>query len=94
MVSIDVSYVAALGRLKVSEEEVKRFETQLGNILEHMRQLQQVDVSQVPAHAVDPNLPTNVFRQDVANPSFPVDTALGNAPLRSNDLIIVPKIVE
>ena len=92
--SIDVSYVAALARLKLADDEVHRFEQQLGNILEHMHQLQQVNTDRVPAHAVDPNLPTNIFRKDEVKASFEINDALANAPIRANDLIIVPKIVE
>jgi aspartyl/glutamyl-tRNA(Asn/Gln) amidotransferase C subunit len=35
-----------------------------------------------------------VLRKDIPTPSLSVEAALANAPAQSNDLILVPKIVE
>lgn len=91
---MDVSYVAELARLKLSEEEIAQFQKQLGDILGYVQQLQKIDISSVPDNPVDPNLPTNAIRADEVRESLPVDEALKNAPARANDLIIAPKIVE
>lgn len=91
--SLDIRAVAHLARLELTPEEESRFGAQLEGILRHVEQLQQVDVTGVEptAHAL-PRV--NVTRADVVQPSLPVAAALRNAPARSQDLFVVPKIVE
>lgn len=91
---IDVSYVAELARLQLSPEEISRFQKQLNDILDYVHQISEVDISQAPDHPVDLNLPTNALRTDILRESLSRDDALLNAPMRSNDLIVSPKIVE
>lgn len=91
---IDVSYVAELARLQLSTEETACFQKQLDDILNYVQQISEIDVSQAPDHSVDPNLPTNALRPDILRESLSKDDALMNAPMRSNDLIVSPKIVE
>ena len=91
---IDVSYVAGLARLQLSEEEQALFQRQLVDVVGYVAQLQQVDVSSVPDTPIDPLLPTNVLRADAERESFSVVAALKNAPAQANNLIIVPQIIE
>ena len=91
---LDVAYVAGLARMDLTREEQDLFQTQLGDILEYVQQLQKIDVSAVPDTPVDPNLPTNVLRQDEIRPSLTAAEALQNAPKKANNLIVMPKIVE
>ncbi|MDD5262910.1 MAG: Asp-tRNA(Asn)/Glu-tRNA(Gln) amidotransferase subunit GatC [Methylacidiphilales bacterium] len=92
--TLNVAYVAGLARMELTKEEEALFQTQLGNILEYVEQLQQIDASSVPDTPVDPNLPTNVLRSDEVKPSLPVADALQNAPKKANNLFVMPKIVE
>jgi aspartyl-tRNA(Asn)/glutamyl-tRNA(Gln) amidotransferase subunit C len=92
--SLNVAYVASLARIDLSKEEEALFQSQLGKVLEYARELQQVDVSSVPDTPVDPNLPTNVLREDVVRPSLSAAAALRNAPQQANHLFIMPKIIE
>ena len=90
---LDVAYVARLARLNLSEEETNAFQKQLGNVLNYVEKLRQADVShaETTAHA----LPIfNVFREDEARDWFTAEQALSNAPRKSKDLFIVPKVVE
>ena len=89
----NVRYVAQLARLDLSDAEIEKFQSQLGQVLAHVEQLGRVDVSKVEptAHA---NAVTNVFRKDEARPGFTQDTALSNAPRSANGLIVVPKVIE
>jgi aspartyl-tRNA(Asn)/glutamyl-tRNA(Gln) amidotransferase subunit C len=90
---IDVNYVAHLARLKLSDEEVATFQKQLGDILGYVNLLQKADVSQVEdAYRAAPAM--NNLRVDAVTPSFSVEVALSNAPLKANNLIQMPKIVE
>ena len=89
----DISYVARLARLDLSEEEKTKFSAQLKDILAYVDKLGELDVTGVEptAHAVPL---TNVLRKDVARPSLDRAKVLQNAPKQAQDLIIMPKIVE
>jgi len=90
---VDVKYVAHLARLALTPDEEKKLAAQLGNILDYIGKLKELDVSNVEptAHAVPM---VNVTRPDEIHPSLPHDDALRNAPAQANGLFIVPKIVE
>jgi aspartyl-tRNA(Asn)/glutamyl-tRNA(Gln) amidotransferase subunit C len=90
---LDIDHVANLARLALTPEEKTRFSAQLGEVLHHISQLQEVDVTGVEptAHA----FPIfNVLAEDKAGPGLPVDAALQNAPARRDNLFVVPKMVE
>ena len=89
----DVRYVAQLARLDLSDAEIAKFQSQLGQVLAHVEKLGKVDVTGVEptAHSV-PLI--NVTRPDVVRDTLPHDAAMKNAPRQANGLFIVPKIVE
>jgi aspartyl-tRNA(Asn)/glutamyl-tRNA(Gln) amidotransferase subunit C len=89
----DVEYVAELARIKLSLGEIKTFESQLGQVLEHVAKLNEVDVSQVEPMAHSFAI-YNVFREDEIRPSLDREDALANAPHRAQGLFIVTKVVE
>lgn len=90
---IDIDHVAMLARLALTPEEKERFSRQLAEVLHHIRQLEQVDVTGVEptAHAFPIH---NVWAEDVAGPGLPVSAALRNAPAQRDHMIVVPKVVE
>ena len=90
---LDVAYVAKLARLNLSDEETRLFQSQLGQVLEHVDKLREVDVSnvEVTAHAIPV---FNVFREDEPRDWFSAEEALSNAPQKANGLFIVTKVVE
>jgi aspartyl-tRNA(Asn)/glutamyl-tRNA(Gln) amidotransferase subunit C len=90
---LDVRYVANLARIDLSDAEIAQFQSQLGRVLEYVKQLNQVDVSNVEptAHANDI---TNVFRADEPKPGLEKKAALQNAPRQANGLVMVTKVVE
>jgi aspartyl-tRNA(Asn)/glutamyl-tRNA(Gln) amidotransferase subunit C len=90
---IDVKYVAHLARLELSADEEKKLSAQLGDVLEYIEKLKELDVTGVEptAHAVPM---VNVTRPDETRPSLSHEEALRNAPKQSGGLFIVPKIVE
>lgn len=90
---MDVTYVAQLARLKLSPEEIERFQSQLNQVLAYVEQLKELDVEGIEptAHAMPR---TNVFRGDVEGPSLTEEAALQNAPRQANRLFVVPKVVE
>jgi len=91
--NIDVKYVAHLARLSLTPDEEQKIGAQLGQVLDYIEKLKEVDVSGVEptAHAF-PLI--NVTRPDEVRPSISNEDALRNAPAHANGLFIVPKIVE
>jgi aspartyl-tRNA(Asn)/glutamyl-tRNA(Gln) amidotransferase subunit C len=92
-VDIDIEHVARLARLELTEDEKARLKTQLSVILEHAARVGEVAADDIPptAYAVPR---ANVLREDVPEPSLPVDEALRNAPDREGDRVKVPRIAE
>lgn len=90
---LNVSYVARLARLDLSDAEIAQYQAQLADVLTYVEALRQVDVSGVEptAHA---SAVFNVFREDEVVPGFTPAQALANAPRQANDLFIVTKVVE
>jgi len=89
----DVAKVAHLARLKLSESEVDALTRQMGQILQYVDVLNEVDTANVEpmAHAVELS---NVFRDDIEQPSLPREAALANAPKTDGKCFIVPQILE
>lgn len=88
----EVEKVSLLGRLLLSDEELDRMTTQLGQILGYMDLLGEVDTDGVEpmAHALDVS---DVFRDDRVRPSLDRDRALANAPNRDAECYRVPAVL-
>jgi aspartyl-tRNA(Asn)/glutamyl-tRNA(Gln) amidotransferase subunit C len=89
----DVRYTAGLARLQLSDEEVAKFQSQLGKVLEYVEKLKSVDVSNVEATA-HANPVFNVVREDEPRDWFTQKEALSNAPRQANGLFSVPKVLD
>jgi aspartyl-tRNA(Asn)/glutamyl-tRNA(Gln) amidotransferase subunit C len=90
---IDVKKTADLARLRLTPEEEAAYAGQLDRVLEYVSQLNELDTAGVEPEA-HPHEVFDVLRPDVARPGFGVEAALRNAPRRSGDLFLVPKVVE
>lgn len=90
---IDIDRVAQLARVELAAEEKEKFSRQLADVLHHITQLEQVDVSGVEpsAHAYPM---VNVWADDVAQKGLSVEDALRNAPSQRDNMIAVPKVVD
>jgi aspartyl-tRNA(Asn)/glutamyl-tRNA(Gln) amidotransferase subunit C len=90
---MDIDYVSNLARIELTEQERKKFQDQLGDVLKYFEKLKEVDVEGVEptAHAFSR---FNVWDQDVAKEPFSVKQSTQNAPQSRNDQIVVPKVVE
>jgi aspartyl-tRNA(Asn)/glutamyl-tRNA(Gln) amidotransferase subunit C len=89
----DVAYISKLARLNLSEEETRRFQKQLADVLKYAEKLREVDVSHVDAAAHGVPM-FNVFREDKPCDWLTAEEALGNAPHKANQLFVVTKVVE
>jgi len=90
---LKLDHVADLARIELTPEEKARFASQLGDVLEYIAQLNEVDVSRVEptAHAFPV---VNVWAADVPAPGLRVQDALRNAPQARDNMFVVPKVVE
>lgn len=89
----DVEYVARLARLKLTEEEKEKYARQLGDILNYINKLNELDTSGVEptSHVVSIS---NVFRKDKVAPSLSSEKILSNAPKQEKGFFKVKKIIE
>lgn len=89
----EVQNIAKLARLELSDKEVQVFRAKLGDVLEHIRDLQAVDttdvkfVRHVPKDAV-------AFRADRAIPFANRAAILENAPVLLDGCFAIPTVVE
>jgi aspartyl-tRNA(Asn)/glutamyl-tRNA(Gln) amidotransferase subunit C len=88
----EVAKVARLARLNVSDAELDLFTEQLGQILEHARDMNALDLADVVATAHPFGL-TNVVREDVVGESLDRDTVLAMAPDARDHRFAVPRIL-
>ncbi len=86
-------HVAELSMLEFKEDELEKFTEQLGNILEYMEKLNELDTAHVEPtfHVLELSTP---FREDVVMPWLSVDEALENAPQKEEGFFTVPKFIE
>jgi aspartyl-tRNA(Asn)/glutamyl-tRNA(Gln) amidotransferase subunit C len=91
--SSQVDHVAVLSRLSLSREERWILGSQLNDVLEYVRKLDELDTEdiQLTSHVLELS---NVFREDTLVLSLMPDEALANAPDRTEDFYRVPKIIE
>jgi len=85
----DVLHVAALAQLELSEQEIARLTEQLGDILEAVGKVSELDLSDVPPTS-HPLSVVNVFRPDEPRPSLTLEDVFANAPERDGDHFRVP----
>lgn len=90
MPDINIRHIAKLARLHVDNEEIAKFENEMGNMVKMVENLPEF---------TDTNLPLNVkdamkLRADEVKPSIKRDEILKNAPKTEAGCVSVPKIVE
>lgn len=88
----DVAHVARLARLSLDDEELDRFTGQLAAVLEHARDVEALDVADVPPTA-HPYPLRNVFRDDEPRPSLDRDEVLAQAPAAEGGRFAVPPVL-
>lgn len=88
----DVRHVARLSRLALDEDRMRKFAVQLETILGYVDKLGALDVSGVEpmSHALPIH---NVLREDVIEPSLPLEKVLQNAPDVEGPFFKVPKVI-
>lgn len=99
----DVSYVADLANLELTEQERQRMLKDLNSILNYIDRLNELDTSNIPPMAqisgkfsgsttvAENNTP---LRDDVLRACLPHSEAMKNAPETDGDFFKVPKVIE
>jgi aspartyl-tRNA(Asn)/glutamyl-tRNA(Gln) amidotransferase subunit C len=96
----DVSYVADLANLELTDDERTRMVRDLNSILEHIDRLNQLDTSDVEPMAQVFSAPAEQggevtsMREDELRPSIPHEEAVRNAPQTDGTYFRVPKVIE
>ncbi len=89
----DVEYIANLAQLTLDDSLKARLVGELGNILDYIDKLNELDTDGVePMMHVQPL--TNVFRDDEIAPSLPRERVMEAAPKHDGEYILVPQILE
>ena len=89
----DVEHVAYLARLGLTDDELGRLEGQLNHIVDQYRIFGGLDTDDIPPTAQTIEL-ENILRDDVVQPSLPLEDVLRNAAEQDGRFIVVPAIIE
>ncbi len=87
---IDIKHIAKLSRLKVSDDEVEKFEKEMQAIIQMIENLPQLDAS---GPLIDPSNPMKL-RKDMVDHPYRREDILKNAPQTQAGCVVVPKVVE
>lgn len=85
-----IEYVGILAKLELSEEEKEKAEKDMGNMLDYIDKLGELDTDGVEpmSHVFPVN---NVFREDVVTNGDMREEILKNAPGEKDGMFVVPK---
>lgn len=92
-IEIDISHVARLARLDLSEDELEGYKSQLADILEHAARVQSLEGDPHPDSA-HPLGFVNAFREDETRPSLDRDEVLSQAPDAIDGYFAAPPAME
>ncbi len=92
----EVRYVADLANLRLTEEEVRRMAHDLGQILTHIEQLNELDTSDVEpmAQVLFDEDEIATLREDVPKRPLGNEDALANAAAKGAGYFKVPRVIE
>jgi len=88
----EVLHIAKLARLSLSEEEITMYTHQLGDILNYVQKLNELNIDDVEPmkHILDM---VNVLREDKDLPSLSREDVLKNAPEHDDEFFKVPRVL-
>ena len=89
----EVRYIARLANMRLSDDEVELYRSQLTNILEHCHSLAAVDTTdvEITGHATNAH---TVLRDDESGTPLDREDVLANAPVRSGEFIKVQPVLD
>jgi len=89
----DVEHIAHLARLELTPAEKEMYREQLTAVLDYAAMLNELNLDDVlpTAHAVAQH---NVLREDVAEPSLPIEDVLYNAPQQQDNQFLIQSVLD
>ncbi|MDK2976694.1 MAG: aspartyl-tRNA(Asn)/glutamyl-tRNA(Gln) amidotransferase subunit [Candidatus Marinimicrobia bacterium] len=88
----EVLHIAKLARLSLSEEEITMYTHQLGDILNYVQKLNELNIDDVEPMKHVLNM-VNVLREDKELPSLSREDVLKNAPEHDKEFFKVPRVL-
>ncbi|MFX1450453.1 MAG: Asp-tRNA(Asn)/Glu-tRNA(Gln) amidotransferase subunit GatC, partial [Promethearchaeota archaeon] len=82
----EVEHIAALCRIKLSDDEKELFTKQFNDILSFFKQLDEIDTTDIPPTFHVLNI-SNVFREDEITPSLSKEKIFKNVPKKEKGFI-------
>lgn len=90
---IDVLHIAKLASLKITKNEIDKFESQLSSILDYIKKLQEVKTENIQATSKVTDL-ENITREDETISSFSQTEAISGTKSQHNGLFKTKLILE
>jgi aspartyl-tRNA(Asn)/glutamyl-tRNA(Gln) amidotransferase subunit C len=90
---INVPHIAKLANLTLTNDETKKFEKQLTDVLQYIEKLNEVDTNNVEPTSQVTGL-ENILRDDATSPSLTQEEALSNTKNQHNGLFQVKGILD
>lgn len=88
----EVEHVAKLARLRLSDEQLKQYQSQLSTILKHIDKLSELDVEGVEPMAHTSDI-SNRLDEDNPTVSLAQDEVLSLMPQVEGEYLAVPKVL-
>lgn len=88
--NIDIRQIAKLAKLKIEEDKIAKFETEIKKMVEMIENLPDIHKEYSD---LDENKPM-LLREDIVGPSLRREDVLKNAPQTQAGCLVVPKTVE
>ena len=92
----EVRYIANLGHLTLTEDEVRQYAVDLEEILTYVEKLDELDTSEVEpmAQVIYARAETSTLREDEYRKSLERDIVLRSAPQSGAGQFKVPRVIE
>lgn len=87
----EVKHVAKLAQLTLTEQEIKKFQNQLSEILDYVDVLKKIDTQKVEPTSQVTCL-ENIFRQDETKQSLFAEEVLANSKEKKDGLFVIKAI--
>lgn len=88
-----VEHIAKLARLSIDEQEIPKYEQQLGDILTEIEKIVSVPIDNEDI-MISPTKNENCYSEDIIGTHINKEEALKNTKHRKGDYIAVPKVIE
>lgn len=88
----DILKLAELAAIEIEESEIELFRNDLEKIISYVNRLSEIDFTGIEPMQ-NPYDSVNFWREDIVQPSLPLEVALQNAPRRAGPFFVFPRIV-